>query len=349
MKLKLCFLSPSRAMAERFWTPKNLELARNLGFELSVPAASGDLTAPDWPALLAGCDAAITTWGSPCCTRNLLEKAPQVRIIGHAAGSVVAVTDASTYQSGVTVISANPIMAELVAEWSLMMTLVAQRNLGAYAGWFGQTAMHWEGRHEFSDLRKLTVGIWGMGDISRHLLRLLEPLRPGRILVHSGHAAAAELAEYGAEKADTLEELLAESDLVHLLAGLTPQNRHRIGAPELARLKTGATLINAGRAPLVREEALLAELGSGRIRAILDVFYAEPPPPDSPLCRMSNVILTPHNAGYDGSERFIRYLLEEFRRFFDGLPPQAPVSLQRFRSMTDEKLREPAPEPVTRG
>lgn len=343
MKHHICFLSPFRAMAERFWTPENLELARNLGFDVAVPAASGDLAAPDWSALLAGCDAAVTTWGSPLCGRKLLERAPQLRIIGHAAGSAVAVTDESTYQSGVTVISANPVMAELVAEWSLMMTLAAQRNLGAYAGWFGRTALNWEARHEFRDLRKLTVGIWGMGDISRHLLRLLGPLRPGRILVHSAHAAAAELAEFGAEKADTLEELLAESDQIHLLAGLTPQNLHRIGAPELALLKTGATLINAGRAPLIREEALLAELGSGRIRAILDVFHTEPLPPDSPLLRLDNVILTPHNAGYDGSERFIRYLLKEFRRFFDDLPLQAPVNLQRFRSMTDEKLRERTP------
>ncbi len=85
---------------------------------------------------------------------------------------------------------------------------------------------------------------------NRHLLRMLKPLHPGRILVFSNHCGEAELAAAGARKASSLEELLAQSDIFHSLAGLTPRNLHRIGAEEFALLKNGAVFVNAGRAGL---------------------------------------------------------------------------------------------------
>ena len=158
---KIVFLSRYKNLADRFWTTENLTLASRFGFEILIPAAAGDLSNPDWSMLLKGCDGLITTWHSPVCTREFLKCAPSVSIIGHAAGSVVAVTDPSTYLTGVKVTTANPVMAELVAEWSLMMTLAAQRNLAAYAQ-FGETALRWNHGHDFRDLNSLTIGIWGM-------------------------------------------------------------------------------------------------------------------------------------------------------------------------------------------
>lgn len=97
MNPKIGFLSSFCAMTERFWTPENLDLARSFGFEVALPAAysasaSGDLAAPDWAVWLDECDAAITIRGSPHYGRELVKRAPQLRIIGQAAGSVVAIT-----------------------------------------------------------------------------------------------------------------------------------------------------------------------------------------------------------------------------------------------------------------
>lgn len=339
---KIVFLSLYKSFAERFWTSENLALAARYGFDVAIPAAAEDLFDPDWSALLEGCDGIITSWRSPVCTQKFLERAPEVKIIGHAAGSVVAVTDESTYRTGVAVTTANPVMAELVAEWSLMTTLIAQRNLAEYAQ-FGASELRWKSGRDFRDICGLTIGIWGMGDITRHLLRMLRVLHPGRILVFSEHSTAAELAALGADKAPSLEALLAESDIFHTLAGLTVRNLRRIGAAEFALLKEGAVFINAGRAGLTDEAALAAELRRGRIRAILDVYGTEPLPEDSPLRGLPNAILTPHNAGHDGTGRYIRFILEEFDRFFRGAPLLSEIDGKRFASMTNERLRFASP------
>lgn len=343
LEKRILFLSLYQKLAERFWTPENRALAHEYGFDIVIPAAAGDLFNPDWRSLMRGCDGLITSWRSPVCTREFLSPVPEVKIIGHAAGSVVAVADESTFLTDVKVTTANTVMAELVAEWSLMMTLIAQRNLSEYAH-FGASPLRWSSGREFRDIGKLTIGIWGMGDIARHLLRMLKPLHPGRILVFSNNCGEAELAAAGARKASSLEELLAQSDIFHSLAGLTPRNLHRIGAEEFALLKNGAVFVNAGRAGLTSETALIDALRRGRIRAILDVYDDEPLPEESPLRTMPNVILTPHNAGHDGTDRYLRFILEEFRRFFRGEPLHSEISRERFLSMTNERLRFAQPD-----
>jgi D-3-phosphoglycerate dehydrogenase len=110
-----------------------------------------------------------------------------------------------------------------------------------------------------------------------------------------------------------LGELLAESDYVSLHTPLTPETRHLIGAAELAAMKPSAVLINTSRGPVVDERALVEALTSGGIAgAGLDVFEEEPLAADSPLCRLENVILTPHVASV--SPEAMRRLREEVGR-----------------------------------
>src|SRR5581483_2509659 len=101
-----------------------------------------------------------------------------------------------------------------------------------------------------------------------------------------------------------------------------PQNRHLIGAAQLALLRDGATFINPSRGALVDHEALIAELRTGRITACLDVTDPEPPPEGSPLYTLPNCILTPHVAGSLGQEclRLGQAVLEEVRRLVGGEP-----------------------------
>jgi phosphoglycerate dehydrogenase-like enzyme len=107
-----------------------------------------------------------------------------------------------------------------------------------------------------------------------------------------------------------------------------------IGAPQLARMRNGTTLINTSRGSLVDEEALLPELVSGRLDAVLDVTDPELPPVDSPLYDLPNVLLTPHIAGSLGGElyRMTDRALDEVERFARGLPfadPVHPGALER--------------------
>jgi glyoxylate reductase len=90
-----------------------------------------------------------------------------------------------------------------------------------------------------------------------------------------------------------LDELLAESDIVTIHAPLTPETRGLLDARRLSLLRDGACLVNTARGEIVDEDALVAELVSGRIRAGLDVFAHEPHVPEL-LLSLPNVVLTPH-------------------------------------------------------
>ena len=335
-KIKVLFLNSAKTLVEALWSDKAFRMAEEFGFEVTIPDLKND-NQPNWSAMIGDYDAVISSWGSPRLEGKILEEAKKLKVVGHAAGSVCAVVSEEVYAHGAKVTTANPVMAESVAEWSLMATLLASRQLQNYAKIFGLSPMKWTSRDKLSDIRSMTVGIWGLGDISMRLLRLLAPLKPGRILLCSKHVSPETLRETGAVQA-SLEELLAEADIIHLLAALTTENLGRLGAKELGMVKDGATLINAGRARLIDEKALIEELSKRRFNAFLDVFHKEPPEANYELMKLDNVILTPHNAGGPGKNLYVPYVLEEFARLFRGEPMQSEITLQRHRTMTVEDL-----------
>ncbi len=138
-----------------------------------------------------------------------------------------------------------------------------------------------------------TLGIVGFGNIGRAVGR--KALAFGlRVLAHDPYCDPRTAEDMGV-KLVPLDELLAEADYVSLNTPLTPETLHLIGAAELKAMKPTAVLINTARGPVVDEPALVEALSNGEIAgAGLDVFEEEPPPADSPLCRLDNVVLTPH-------------------------------------------------------
>ncbi|MEK9136035.1 MAG: phosphoglycerate dehydrogenase [Bacteroidota bacterium] len=127
-----------------------------------------------------------------------------------------------------------------------------------------------------------------------------------------------------------LDELLSNSDYVSLNCDLNPTSRHLINEQTLALMKSHAVLINSARGPVVDEAALTAALSSGRLAgAALDVFEEEPLPLASPLRKMENVLLAPHNANSSPSA-WERVHWNSIRNLFVGLglpPPQTPAGV----------------------
>jgi phosphoglycerate dehydrogenase-like enzyme len=142
-----------------------------------------------------------------------------------------------------------------------------------------------------------TLGSVGLGNIASEMFRMAAGMGFGRLLAHSPGANPETAASLGVELTD-LDTLLRESDFLTINCPLNAATRGLIGERELARMRADAYLVNCARGPIVDEPALLRALSTGRIAgAGLDVFETEPIPPDHPLLRMENVIVTPHACG----------------------------------------------------
>lgn len=138
-----------------------------------------------------------------------------------------------------------------------------------------------------------TIGIVGLGNIGREILRFIKPLQM-RQLAHDPFTTSDEAGKLGVALV-SLETLLAESDYVLLTLPLTPSTHHLIGSDELRRMRNSAALINLSRGPIVDESALVDALITGEIAgAGLDVFESEPLSARSTLLGLDNVTLTPH-------------------------------------------------------
>jgi D-3-phosphoglycerate dehydrogenase len=176
-------------------------------------------------------------------------------------------------------------------------------------------------------LRGRTLGLVGFGRIAQALVRKLGGFEM-TVLAYDPLVGAEVLANHGARPA-SLDELLAQSDVVSLHCPLTPETRHLIDERALGRMKPTAVLINTSRGPVVDEQALARALAGGRIAgAGLDVFEQEPLAPASPLLRLDNVVVTPHIAGYssDYLESSWRLSVDTVLALAEGRRPRSYVN-----------------------
>ncbi|HNB41398.1 MAG TPA: NAD(P)-dependent oxidoreductase, partial [Anaerolineales bacterium] len=145
-------------------------------------------------------------------------------------------------------------------------------------------------------LSECTLGIIGIGNIGKAVTRRAKAFGMkvlGTDIIDIDHVF---VSESGIEMTD-LDTLLANSDFVSVNCDLNSTSHHLINANTLSKMKSTAVLINTARGPIVDEKALVAALSSGQVGgAALDVFEFEPLPLDSPLLKMDNVMLAPHNS-----------------------------------------------------
>jgi D-3-phosphoglycerate dehydrogenase len=134
---------------------------------------------------------------------------------------------------------------------------------------------------------------------------------------------------YADDATHSLDDLLAESDVISLHAAVTPETEGLIGADQFARMKDGAIFVNSARAQLHDTDALVAALESGKLAgAGLDHFVGENLPVDHPLCAMTNVTLTPHIGGatYDTEANHSRLIADGLATLLAGGRPDNLVN-----------------------
>jgi len=283
---------------------------------------------------LARADGVITGWGSLPLTAPRLAAAPRLRYAIHSAGSVKGLVSDAVWMRAIRVTSAANVNARPVAQFVLGLLFTCLKDVFRYQVQFKERGrVAWKRGPLITGYYRTTVGVIGAGNVGRELLRFLQP-HDFRVLVHDPLLSEEAASTFGAQKVP-LDALLRQSRAVVLVAPNIPENRHLIGAKQLALLPDGCSFINPGRGALVDHDALTAELQSGRIMACLDVTDPEPLPEDSPLYSLPNCILTPHVAGSLNDEclRLGNQALEEIRRLIAGEPFDNEVTEEALRRM----------------
>ena len=161
LPIKIAMFLPSQPdMREELWSDKARAYARRCGFEMEVIPTSFNSNPEDLALLaprLKGIRGLITSWGSPLLTKGLLDCAPSLEIIGHAAGSVNNIITDEIYERGIVVTTANGEMAHSVAEWSLAMTMLGFWSLPDHCKFGTKGKMVPYRGPEYMSLRKATL------------------------------------------------------------------------------------------------------------------------------------------------------------------------------------------------
>lgn len=290
------------------------------------------------PERLAGVigdyDALLTCWGAPTLTSEVLEQATRLKIVAHSAGTVKFFVGEEVLDRGIRVTSAAAAMAPAVAEFALILTMLGMQPVHIY-----NEAMHidpggWNTKESLGfgpEIASSRIGVVGAGLVGRQYIGKVRALG-AEVVVADPYLPDEDAAAMGVERV-TLPDLMASCPIVVIHAPSTPETHHMIGREELAVMPDNGFLVNTARSWVVDQNALLAELQSGRLRAALDVYDQEPLPWDHPYRSLPNVILTPHVAGASSRTNWRQgyFAVEDLRRFFAGEPLVHEVTRERYQ------------------
>lgn len=276
-------------------------------------------------------EAIFSCWGMPELTAEDLAALPALRAVFYAGGSVRHFAG-PLIERGIEVCNAAEANSVPVAEFCLAQILLsckgAYRNTSACRqGTWKQSAMP-VGRGVYGE----TVALLGIGSISRHLLRLLEPFHL-RIIAVSNYLGEEEARDLGIDRLVDIPTAFREAYVVSNHLADRAGNRGILGRELFASMRAGATFINTGRGAQVDEEALVSVLTTRPdLTALLDVQHPEPPATDSPIFTLPNIHLTSHIAGSANDEvrRMADSMIDEFQRWRSGSPLEFRVDPGEF-------------------
>ena len=251
-----------------------------------------------------------------------LDLLPALRIVANFGVGYDRVDAAELARQGIVLTNTPGVLTDATADLTFSLILATRRHVvdadrRLRAGQWGGS---WSEGGLAEEVAGSTLGIVGLGRIGSAVARRALGFEL-RVLYTQRSPVTTDLGDYR-----ELDALLSESDMVSIHAPLTAATAGLIDARRLALLRDGACLVNTARGEIVDEEALVAELVSGRIRAGLDVFAHEPHVPPE-LLGLPNVVLTPHigSATRQTREAMTRLLVDNLLAVERGEPPLTPV------------------------
>lgn len=245
-----------------------------------------------------------------------IAKGTRLRLVHKLGAGVNTIAVEAATARGIAVANMPGANAPSVAEGTVLLMLAALRRLPELdratrrgAGWPSDPSLG----ETVRDIGGCTVGLVGYGNVAKRVEHIVAAM--GARVLHTSTG------DDGHPGWRSLPDLLAQSDIVSLHLPLTDATAGLLGREALARMKTGAVLVNTSRGPIVDEDALAGALRSGGLAAAgLDVFAVEPVPADNPLLALDNVVLTPHVTWYtvDTMRRYLEVAVDNCERLRDG-------------------------------
>lgn len=273
-----------------------IEMLRGAGHDVEVWPEETPPPPEALAAKLAGADAALTTVVDRI-SAEMLDGAPNLRIVANMAVGYDNIDPAEAAKRGVHVTNTPGVLAETTADMAWALLMAAARNVVASdrdtrgGGWKTWSPTGFLG----VDVYGATLGIVGLGEIGEAMARRARGFDM-RVLYNSRTRKPDAEATLGCAFAE-LPELLRQSDFVSLHTPLNAETRGLIGEREFGQMKRTAILINTARGQVVDQAALIRALEAGTIAgAALDVTDPEPLPLDNPLYSFPNLVITPHVA-----------------------------------------------------
>lgn len=257
-------------------------------------------------------------------TAAIMDACPSVKLICEQATGYNNIDIAAASKRGITVCNVPSYSTDSVAQLTFALLLEICHNVGLHNQQVHNGA--WCDSPDFcfwssplTELSGKTLGIVGLGSIGQAVARIGKAFGM-RILAFSRtqRPECADLAEYV-----SLDQLLAQSDVVSLHCPLFPETAGMINETSIGKMKDGAILLNTSRGGLVNEAALAGALRSGKLRAAaVDVVSSEPMTRDNPLLTAPNCYITPHIAWapLEARIRLMNTLEENIRAWLNGAP-----------------------------
>lgn len=273
---------------------------------------------------------AILTRGKGRIDAALLGRCPGLEVIARAGAGLDNLDTRAAAERGIVVIHAPGLNASTVAEHTLALMLDVTRGVSRWNGAVKRGGWNERAGYGGSELRGMTLGIVGYGNIGRRVAALARAFGM-RVVVASRTLGASRALVTGRGMAtdDDVErlpfdELLGRVDVVSLHVPLTDATRGLLGPDEFARLRDGAFVVNTSRGAVVDGDALRAAIAGGRLGGYAaDVLDVQPPEDGDPLLASERVVLTPHVASLTGAtyRELCRTTAENVVRVLQGEEP----------------------------
>ena len=251
--------------------------------------------------------------------RDLRQAAPRLKWVqATSAGIGQMIKRAGLGETGIIFTTSSGVHARPLADFCLMAMLMFVKDYQRMER--DKQAKRWE-RYCGEELTGKTLAVIGLGRVGVEVARHGEKMEMRVVGMKRVPAPAPHVSQVYPHA--ELHTMLAETDFLVLTAPHTPETENMIGAPELAVMKPTSVLINIARGTLVDEDAMIRALQEKRLAgAALDVFRQEPPPQDSPLWEMPNVIISPHSASTvrQENERITALFCDNLGRYLRAEP-----------------------------